>query len=209
MRGRRSRTTLAVPAALLAALALGATPAMATFPGANGKIAFESLATEFTEDMEVRSINPDGSGETRLDGSPRVDFGPRWSPDGSQIAFTSNRDGIQSVDVYVMNADGSGVRRLIIGAWSPAWSPDGSQIAFVRARGSSPDSAESDIYTMRVDGAGAPRRITDDDAAEHGMPAWSPDGRTIAFVRLAIPFEDGGTGEIWTIDASGRTRRAT
>ena len=57
---------------------------------------------------------------------------PAWSPDGSRIAFSSNRDG--DSEIYVMNADGSGVTPLTDNSdqdYSPAWSPDGSRIAFV------------------------------------------------------------------------------
>ena len=101
---------------------------------------------------------------------------PAWSPDGSRIAFTSDRDG--SVDIYVMNADGSGVTRLTNdAAWSliPAWSPDGSRIAFTSSRG---DSLE--IRVMRADGSGV-TRLTGGSEWNDASPAWSPDGSRIAF----------------------------
>ena len=76
----------------------------------------------------------------------------RWSPDGRRIAFTTNRDG--NTELYVMNADGSGQRRLTRTPerfeGNPAWSPDGSRIAFQR-EGLKPRWA---FLVMNADGSG-------------------------------------------------------
>ena len=82
--------------------------------------------------------------------------------------------------VYVVNADGSGVRNLTpkpMGAAyaAPAWSPDGRKIAFASER-----DGNSEIYLMNADGS-AQRRLTD-NLAYDGDPAWSPDGQKIIFV---------------------------
>jgi len=71
----------------------------------------------------------------RLTTNSAGDFGPSWSPDGSKIAFWSDRDG--NSDIYVMNADGSEQTRLTDNSASdqePAWSPDGRRVAFVSSR---------------------------------------------------------------------------
>ena len=77
-------------------------------------------------------MNADGIGQTRLTNNAVVDDEPAWSPDGTQIAFTSNRPAA-NLDIYVMNADGTGQTRLTNNAArrpDPAWSPDGTKIAF-------------------------------------------------------------------------------
>src|SRR5436190_1177819 len=83
-------------AALLAAVAVtlglpGAPDrAAATSSGANGKIAFDS---DRGANIDIYTMNPDGSAVTRLTTDPAADFEPTWSPGGRQIAFTSRRDG--------------------------------------------------------------------------------------------------------------------
>jgi TolB protein len=81
--------------------------------------------------------------------------------------------------VYVVNADGSGVRNLTPKSAeayaAPAWSPDGQKITFAGER-----SGNSEIYVMNADGSGQ-RRLTR-NLAYDGDPAWSPDGQKITFV---------------------------
>jgi Tol biopolymer transport system component len=73
---------------------------------------------------EISVMNADGSDQRNLTNNSAEDVFPAWSPDGSQIAFASDRDG--NFEIYVMNADGSDVRRLtddIHSDTSPAWKP--------------------------------------------------------------------------------------
>jgi TolB protein len=93
-------------------------------------------------------------------GSDRVlgdDSMPDFSPDGRRIAFTSNRD--QQGEIYVMNSDGSGQKRLTRRAgddWAPDYSPDGRRIAFMQLPGT--------IWTMNDDGSGLRKLTTGTDA---------------------------------------------
>ena len=103
---------------------------------------------------------------------------PSWSPDGREIAFSSLRDGEWGSDIYVIGADGQGLRRVTHELWdghSPAFSPDGKRIAYVAIEDSYPH-----IFVVGVDG-GDRKRLTH-EPENHDQPAWSVSGRRIAYV---------------------------
>jgi TolB protein len=133
----------------------------------SGRIAFDNHE-------DVWTINAHGTDLTRLTHSPAFEFDPSWSPDGTQIAYRSDR-GDES-EIWVMKADGAGQRRLTAGL-SPAWSPDGSSIAYA-SPGHDPNPPLSGISIMNVDGSGQ-HRVPNTDGGEY--PSWSPDGKRIAF----------------------------
>jgi Tol biopolymer transport system component len=126
---------------------------------------------------EIFAANHDGSDWVRLTTNAGADAAPRWSPDGTRIAWASTRQGVR--EVWVMNADGSGQRQLTTlaaDAFLPDWSPDGTRIAFQARRGSIDENAW-DIWVIHADGTGL-QRIT--STASQVDPRWSPDGRRIA-----------------------------
>ena len=117
----------------------------------------------------------------------------------NKIVFSSDRDGLGSDEIYLMNPDGSGQSRLTNNSWddgAPVISTDGTKIAFVSTRSG---DTHSEIYLMNANGTGQ-TRLTFDPAIGHGSksdPAWSPDGTKIAY------FESGGSSlnHIFIIDA--------
>jgi TolB protein len=92
-----------------------------------------------------------GLREMPAHGNPdRQNYLPAWSPDGTKLAFVSNRDG--NPEIYVVNRDGSGLRRMTNNPAideAPTWSPTGNQMAWVSDRSASPH-----IYVMNADGTG-------------------------------------------------------
>jgi len=125
---------------------------------------------------QIYIMNADGSEQKPLP-NPADGNAPAWSPDGKQIVFTSDRDGED--DIFVMKSDGSNQSRLTVNdIWddNAQWSPDGRQIVFT----SRPDGADN-ILVMDADGTHV-RNLTQSPAgAEIGIPAWSPDGKTILY----------------------------
>ena len=120
------------------------------------------------------------------------------SPAASQglsgkVAFVSDRDG--NPEIYVINADGSGERRVTNNPgndYAPAWSPDGKHIAFYSER-----DGNAEIYVMNSDGSSV-TRLTDNPANDYA-PAWSPDGKRIAFHSHRYL----GHGRIFVMNADG------
>lgn len=144
------------------------------------KIAFTRWGYDaYPPRAEIWAVDRDGSNPVRLtDSRPFGAGNAAWSPDGSRIAFISDRNG--DPDLYVMNADGSDVR-LLSGseAWEedPEWSPDGSTIAFART----PAAAnKGGVFLVGAAGGAVTRLTSPEDVAS--SPAWSPEGTRLAFL---------------------------
>ena len=121
-------------------------------------------------------MNPDGSEQVNLTQHPAGDLGAVWSPTGDQILFVSDRQGTRMRDLYLMDPDGSNVRRVFkrkITAWrgSATWSPDSKHFAYVTRDRTRP---KSDLYLGTFG-------EEDAELLSHCVyPAWSPDGSEIA-----------------------------
>ena len=126
-------------------------------------------------------------------------FLPAYSPDGSQIAFMSNRD--DNNDIYVVNVDGTGLRRITNHPMidvSPTWSPNGQQIAFTSDRTGTPQ-----IYVIGADGTGL-RRLTYETYCDR--PTWSPP----PYNEIAYSSKTGSGHDIKVLDlATNEVRQLT
>ncbi|MFN8524685.1 MAG: hypothetical protein U0821_16430 [Chloroflexota bacterium] len=133
----------------------------------------------------------------QLTNSAGADVRAVWSPDDSQIAFQSNRDG--RYHIYVMNADGSGIRRLTSGDQEyrhPAWRPDGREIAADAGTDLTREIVTIDLAT------GSSRPVTALNKLA-SFPSWSPDGKRLSFYAY-----QAGVLDVWTVDVDGSNSRS-
>ena len=145
---------------------------------------------------EIYIINRDGSDLRRLTNHPEIDSTPTWSPSGTQIAFASGRSG--SPQVYVVGLDGTGLRRISQESWAdrPTWSPAPyNEIAYAARTGPG-----FDIKILNI-ASGETRQITFGEGTNES-PAWSPNGRHLAFMSSRA-----GRSQIFTVDRDGRNIR--
>ena len=138
---------------------------------------------------QIFVMEADGSNASQLTFGEGSASDATWSPDGTRIAFTRCRS---TCDVYVVNADGAGERRLTHGEQpgeeSPTWSPDGRRIAFVDING---------LFAM--DAGGGPWQRLTDGPADDAHPAWSPVASVIAFDGSRGLFD----GDIYVVSSNG------
>jgi Tol biopolymer transport system component len=156
-------------AVLLLGAAVLATPgvAVAAYPGANGRIAFEQGGV-------IYSIRPDGSDRRQLTTDTRS-HSPRWSPNGRRIAF--HRTG----DIWIMRADGSAAHRITSGSANdinPSWSPDGSRLVFSRT--TTGMLAGRSLYVVSAAGGSVQLLTTQSDGCAV-EPTWSATGRYVVY----------------------------
>jgi Tol biopolymer transport system component len=187
------------PLALAAvALAASAGSAQAAFPGANGKIAY------LNDGSRVFVANADGSGAIGpLTPAVTPASPPHWSPDGQRLVFSlmTHAAGYTVQNVYLMNADGTGVTQVTGDGpstydLSPSWTPDG-RIVFSRLDTAS--SVSSGIWSVATDGTGQVHIKAD---GEGSHPAFSPDGTHIAYSMPDAVQTTDGIG-IMNADGSG------
>lgn len=148
------------------------TPTATEVPVLPCDIAFDS---DRDGNREVYVMNPDGTRQVNLSQNPADDFDPVWSPDGTHIAFVSNRETEEGGQyIYTMLADGSDVVQVSHQGDSqfPDWSPLGDQIVYQN---------EGDIYLIDLP-SGSEVNLTNSPEKD-GRPKISPDGQRIAWIK--------------------------
>ena len=159
----------------------------------------------FCVDDDIYVMNDDGSHRRRLThNTTATERYPRWSPDGTKIAFTRYMDRTKrqtTGELFIMNADGTDPQRLThnnVLDNTPSWSPDGTQIAFSSSR-----SGVWEVFVIEL----ATRAVTQLTDALSSTPDWSPDGTQIAFERF-IKIPNGiNPKTIYVMDADGQHQR--
>ena len=175
---------LALSTALVALLAV-ASPAQATFPGGNGRIAFtwrtggEGFENALTPQLVgVISIRLDGRGRRLI---ARNGTTPRYSPDGHRIAY------LRASRLWVARADGEEARPVTPRGWLVGgdydWSPRGTRLAFVR---SFRHCCSAWLYTVKRDGTDLQHKLKTPQGLQLLPGAWSPDGKAIVYSQQRI-----------------------
>ena len=170
-------------------------------------------------DLDIFAMYEDGTAQVNMTpAGTACDKTPAWSPDGTKIAFASGRAITPAtsactgnIDIYVMNADGTNVTPVVTTVGTdiqPTWSPDGTQLAYSSQYAIATNKATSKFNVLRAssDGTGTPVKLTKkacNDGPRGCSPDWSPDGTTIAFVRVCVGLSGcPTTAEIYTTPAA-------
>ncbi len=161
---------------------------------------FIAVTSDVTGFPQVYVMAIDGSGRIPVTNVPGGALLASWSPDGKRLLFNSAGD----ARTYMVNVDGTGLKlitRDTLDEQLPVLSPDGQKIVFVSVRNSTATSTLAELYVMNADGT-SPVRLTTTSGVTNGMsefPAWSPDGKRIAFIRVL----DDAPRHVWIVNADG------
>lgn len=146
---------------------------------------------------DIFLVSADGSGLRNLTQHPAQDWHPAWSPDRTEIAFSSDRG--DRAGIYAVRVADGVVRQLTDGGpggdYEPAWSPDGTTVAFSRRSEDGPGGTR-DLFAVGADGSGL-RPLTDQTGNDF-WPAWSPDGTRVAFTS-----DRAGTLDVYVMAPDG------
>ena len=240
MRNRWTVRLAAVVACSVTAIAGAVPAAQASYPGADGRIAFGMADAT---GAHIYSVRPDGRSLHQLTSGPYTDLCAAYAAGGDRIAFCSNRSG--RFEIWTMTADGHDLRRVTDLAFAafPDFSPSGQQIAFDGQTAADPSDEifvintdgshlrklthaagnndypslvtgrphpcvhqrpqrNEQVFTMRSDGTHL-TQLTSQPVAHDQLPDWNPNGRAIAYTQ-----GDVGTNEkIWVMSADGSHQR--
>ena len=186
-------------------LAAGITLALTFASLASGQVAATGQRTNqritfqrFDADghWQIWVADPDLTHQQQITDDPSNNGFPTWSPDGSRIAFQSDRtdsdpnDDVEVQDIFTMRSDGSDVRKITDSVGDnekPDWTPDGRSLIFVSDRADYPNGVG--LYRIRSDGSGGLKRLTRLPAGSEWqeLARYSPDGNWIEYTEYQVP----------------------
>jgi TolB protein len=155
------------------------------------RFVFRSVGCDGCGISELYTMNADGTNRVQVTDLAGFESAPRWSPDGTLIAYNALRGGARGI--YVKNADGTGAEVRVSGGMDTAggavWSPNGSRLAFVEGDGK---------VCMVSPGGSGMTLLTDIPANSGGTIFWSPDGAQVGFHS-----SNGTAVDLYVVDADG------
>src|SRR5574338_914462 len=204
----RRTSTLLRPACLLLLLSLllsacdAGSPTPLSLPTEGATLQPMIDAPALSQDLILLSMEENGFAHlfvtipgkmelTRITAGPWNDITPSLSPDGSRLAFSSNRGGFY--DLYLLDLQTGGIQQITNTPEfdaSPTWSPDLAWLAYETYK---PDNLEIALFSL-TDPAQGQVLLTNDPASDHS-PAWAPNGRQIVFIS-----DRTGNSEVWLAD---------
>ena len=162
----------------------------------------------FIYNGSIYVMNDDGSGIRRLTDNQFWEWEPRWSPDGTQIAFERNLEkDRQKWQLFLMNADGTNQQQLTHNGdgeknGAPAWSPDGQHLAFASNRG-----GRLEIHVMDLQNRTVKKLTGIEKESGSYSPDWSPDGKQIVYGRFVRKPAGLSHKNIYVMDSDGKNQR--
>ncbi len=147
------------------------TPSTSTTPIINTDLCF--VGPNYAA-MQIFKVHADGSGLTALTPTSWSVYRPSWNPNKTKIAFGCPSGLPQQGNIYVINADGTGVTVLTdVGGYAPAWSPDGTKIAFI--------TFSEQLWVVNADGTQEHQLNQAVSNVGYLALAWSPDSQKVAY----------------------------
>ena len=188
-----------------------ANDAQPTFSPDGKRIAF---ASDRSGNWDIWAMDTTGRSATQLTTSPMAELHPSWSPDGKRLVYCKLNPKDAGGELWIVELDNPGAKRLIGEGLFPAWSPKGDKIAFQRAR--QRGSRWFSLWTISLDDdePGPPTEVIGSPDAAYIAPCWSADGAQLAFACIVPTAHEATTleprpqatarADIAMIDADGR-----